>query len=69
MKISSGEERTVKISIDGKELEQVGKFCYLGSIIISDAKCHVEIRRRIVMGKMPSIKERNYLEKNYIKTI
>ena len=25
MRISSGKERTVKISIDGKELEQVGK--------------------------------------------
>ena len=56
-----GKERTVKISIAGKELEQVGKFCYLGSMITSDAKCHVEIRRRIAMGKMPSIKERNYM--------
>jgi len=27
MRIGSGKERTVKISIDGKELEQVGKFC------------------------------------------
>ena len=51
MRISSGKERTVKISRDGKELEQVGKFCYLGSTITSDAKCHVKIRRRIAMGK------------------
>jgi len=44
--------------MDGKELEQVEKFCYLGSMITSDVKCHVEIRR-IAMGTMPSIKERN----------
>jgi len=62
--LSSGKERTVKISIDGKELEQVGKFCYLGSMITSDAKCHVEIRRRIAMGKDAFYKRRNYLEEN-----
>ena len=34
-----------------KELEEVRKFCYLGSMITLDAKCHVEIRRRIATGK------------------
>ena len=56
--ISSAKQRTAKISKGEKELEQVGKFCYLGSMITSDVKCHVEIRR-IAMGTMPSIKERN----------
>jgi len=60
MRISSGKEKAVTTGIDGKELEQVGKFYYLGS----DAKCHVEIGRRIAMGKMPFIKEKNYLEEN-----
>ena len=49
LRISSGKKRPVKISIDGKELEQVEKFCYLGSMITSDAKFHVEIRRRIAV--------------------
>ena len=51
MRISSGKERTVKISINGKELEQVGKLSYLGSMITSLTKCHVEIRKGIAMGK------------------
>ena len=33
MRISKGKERTVKITIDGKELEQVGKFCYPGILL------------------------------------
>ena len=73
MRISSGKERTVKISIDGKELEQVGKFCYLGSMITSNAKCHVEIRRRIAMGKDAFYKRkellRGKLNKNLKKRI
>src|SRR6218665_4160823 len=73
MRISSGKERTVKVSIDGKELEQVGKFCYLGSMITSDAKCHVEIRRRTAMGKDAFYKRkellRGKLNKNLKKRI
>ena len=61
MRITSGKERTVKISIDRKELEQVGKFCYLGSMITSDAKCHVEIRGRIAMGKDAFYKRKELL--------
>jgi len=61
MRISSGKERTVKISIDGKELEQFGKFCYLESMITSDAKCHVDIRRRIAMGKDAFYKRKELL--------
>src|SRR6218665_2501648 len=73
MRISSGKERTVKISIDEKELEQDGKFCYLGSMITSDAKCHVEIWRRIAMGKDAFYKRkellRGKLNKNLKKRI
>ena len=46
MRISKGK---ANISIDGKELEQFGQFCYQGSMITNDAKCHVEIKRRITM--------------------
>ena len=53
MKLSrvEGEEENVKITIDGEEIEQVTEFCYLGSLISSDAKCHKEIKNRIAMGK------------------
>jgi len=43
-----GEEKNMKITIDGEEIEQVTEFCYLGSLISDDAKCHKE---RIAMGK------------------
>ena len=73
MKISKGHEATVKITIDGKELEQVGKFCYLGSMITTDARCHVEIKRRIAMGKDAFYKRkelmRGKLNKNLKKRI
>ena len=73
MRISKGKETTVKITIDGKELEQVGKFCYLGSMITNDAKCHVEIKRRIAMGKDAFYKRkelmRGKLNKNLKKRI
>jgi len=48
--ISKGKETTVKITIDGNELEQVGNFCYRENMITNGAKCHVEIKRRIAMG-------------------
>ena len=51
MRISKGKEEIIKINIEGRELEQVSKFCYLGSIITSDAKSHIEIKTRIAMGK------------------
>jgi hypothetical protein len=51
MKISKEKETTICIKISGEEIEQVKEFCYLGSLISSDAKCHKEIRRRIAMGK------------------
>jgi len=41
----------MKITIDGEEIEQVTKFCYLGSPISDYAKCHKEIKKSIAMGK------------------
>ena len=51
MKISRGGTETVRITLNGELIEQVKNFCYLGSTITEDAKCHVEIKRRIAMGK------------------
>jgi len=56
----------VKITIDGEEIEQVTEFCYLGSLISSDAKCHKEIKKRIAMGK-EAFTKRKELYKRRIK--
>jgi len=52
----------MKITIDGKEIEQVTEFCYLGSLISSDAKCYKEIKKRIAMGKEAFTKRKELLK-------
>ena len=61
LKISKGEETVVRIHIGGKEIEQVKEFCYLGSMITTDAKCHREIKRRIAIGKEAFSKRKELL--------
>ena len=52
MRVSKDEEEiAMKITINGEEIQQVKSFCYLGSMIITDARCHSDVKRRIVLGK------------------
>src|ERR1043165_8327522 len=52
MRISREEEEvTERIKINGEEVEQVKSFCYLGSMITTDARCHNDVKRRIALGK------------------
>src|SRR6218665_2526551 len=64
MKISrvEKEEKNMKIKIDGEEIEQVTEFCFLGSLISSDAKCHKEIKKRRAMGKEAFTKGKELLK-------
>ena len=62
MKISRVEEKNMKITINGEKIEQVTEFCYLGSLISDDAKCHKEIKKRIVMGKEAFTKRKELLK-------
>src|ERR1043165_7607201 len=50
MRISKRGEETINITLNGEEIEQVKKFCYLGSVVLEDARCHVEIKRRTAFG-------------------
>ena len=45
------EECKVEINVDGKILEQVKQYIYLGHIITEDGKCDVEIRRRLEIAR------------------
>ena len=38
-------------TVDGKDIEVVTKFVFLGTLITEDGLCEKEVRRRIVMGK------------------
>ena len=51
MRLSTVEGRTMKITVNGQNLERVKQFCYLGSLVTEDCRsCH-DIRRRIALGK------------------
>jgi len=64
MRISRTEGRKLTITINGIKLEQVSQFCYLGSVITEDCRCHTEIKRRIAMGKEKFTKRGELLRGN-----
>ena len=45
------EQLEVNVFLEGRALEQVCLFRYLGSLVYEDGKCDREIRSRIAMGK------------------
>jgi hypothetical protein len=51
MRVCRGTDKSVNITVDGIQLEQVHQFQYLGSTLSEDAYCSQEIKRRIAMGK------------------
>ena len=40
-----------EVTVDGKDIEIVTKFVFLGALITEDGLCQKEVRRRISMGK------------------
>lgn len=42
----------LKMTINGQKIDTVKNFCYLGSVITEDGRCHAEVQRRIAMGKL-----------------
>ena len=63
MMITRKKAKEVRITINGENIEQVKKFCYLGSEITEDAKCHEEIKKRIAMGKDAFMRRRELLRR------
>ena len=49
--------------IDGKNMETVADFIFLGSIITADGDCSHEIRRRLLLGKKSYDKPRQHIKK------
>ena len=49
--VSASEKKTITIQINGKRLEQVESFVYLGSTFQESGECKVDIRKRLAMGK------------------
>ena len=77
MVVSRKGEGTVSIIVDGKRVEQVKRFKYLGSLIAEDGRCIEEVKQRIGMAKNACNKRRELrtksmskgLKKRVIKTL
>ena len=63
MRISRSGKDPVNIVIDGKNIEQVTTFKYLGSIITSDGRCDKDIQTRIAMMKCTFSKMKELMSK------
>lgn len=67
IKNNNKELENINIHIDGKKLEQVKKYLYLGHIITEDGRCDTEIRKRIEMSRNNFIKMKNLLTSKQLK--
>ena len=57
------------IKVDGKEVEQVTKFKYLGAILSEDGRCLEDVKARIGMAKDAFKKRKELLVKRFSKSI
>jgi len=60
-----------KITIEGRAIEQVKKFIYLGHLITDNGKCDSEIKRRIEIARelLTTPKSHNINKNKYINQI
>src|SRR3989441_5769996 len=59
----------VNITVDGKRIEQVKSFKYLGSVITADGRSHSDIKVRIAMAKGAFNKRKELLTKGLSMTL
>src|SRR5437867_11459691 len=59
----------VNITVDGKRIEQVKSFNYLGSVITEDGRSHSDVKVRIAMEKDAFNKRKELLTKGLSRTL
>ena len=64
MVISRKRTGPVTVTLNGERIEQVVKFCYLGSWVTEDGRCDTEIKSRIAMAKTAFKRMKELLTKN-----
>ena len=52
--------RTVNITVNGQQLEQVQKFKYLSQWITDDGRCDLEVRIRIEIARSAFVRLRTF---------
>jgi len=50
IKVMANNGYVLKISVDGRKLEQVDSFMYLGSKVTSDADCVCDVKSRLALS-------------------
>jgi len=55
-KVMANNGGILEISVDGRKLEQVDSFKYLGSKVTSDADCVCDVKSRLALGMAVMIK-------------
>ena len=64
MRITHTTNKNIKITIDGKRIEAVEEFKYLGSMITDDGRCATEVKRRIAKAKSAFKDNEKFLSSN-----
>ena len=59
----------INIKVDGKKIEQVVKFKYLGAILSEDGRCLEDVKVRIGMAKDAFNKRKELLTKRFSKRV
>ncbi|KAG1668804.1 Craniofacial development protein 2 [Nymphon striatum] len=59
----------IKITVDGQKLEHVKEYTYLGSVVNENAKCLIEVRKRIGMAKTSFWKCKEFLRRDLALTL
>ena len=61
MQMPGRKGRKLRIVVNGKKLESVTQFCYLGSMVTEDCRSECEVRRRIALAKKAFNKKKNLM--------
>jgi hypothetical protein len=65
MRVSRNVGEKINIMVNGKQIEQVENFKYLGSTITEDGRCEKEVKIRIAMAKEAFNKRKELLTKKF----
>ena len=69
MRVSKSGGGRVSIMLEGKEVEQVRNFKYLGSTLSDDGRCDTEIKIRIALAKEEFSKRKELLTKRFSRRV
>ncbi len=67
--MTTADKAKIKIVVNGKEVEEVDSFTFLGSTMDRDGECTPEIKRRMAMGRRAMVGMAPNIEKQGHQTL